>query len=134
MSLTEESKAPLEENHITPKNSKPSAKTSHSTIERRYRENLNTKITQLDRSLTSTRESISQLSHLDAVDHIPFDAPPPGKTRKADVLNEAIRYVQQTGVESEARLKEIDFLRLRVAALEKLVGCRDCGATNRVSG
>ena len=100
---------------------KPSAKVSHSVIERRYRENLNTKITQLDQALTSIRQAGD-----------PSDAP--GKARKADVINEAMRYVKQAKVDGEARTKEIEFLRLRVAALEKLVHCGDCALLKQFAG
>ena len=106
------------ENAIPESKPKPSAKASHSLIERKYRENLNSKIIQLDQTLASTRQS--------KLDTDASDKSAPGKTRKADVLNEAMRYVKQAELESLARIKEIDFLRLRVAALEKLVGCGDC--------
>ncbi len=59
-------------------------------------------------------------------DEMPVE--PTAKVRKADVLTDAIRYVKQTALESEARTQEISFLRLRVAALEKLVNCNDCSA------
>lgn len=101
------------------------AKSSHSVIERRYRENLNTKITQLDHTLSDIRHADDQPGKPKIDDH-------PNKTRKADVLNEAIRYVKQAELESQTRIKEIDFLRLRVAALEKLVICRDCALLKQI--
>ena len=101
---------------------KPSAKVSHSVIERRYRENLNAKITQLDQALTSTRQAGEGQPEA------------PGKARKADVINEAMRYVKQAKVEGESRTKEIEFLRLRVAALEKLVHCGDCALLKQFAG
>lgn len=97
--------------------------TAHSVIERRYRDSLNSRITQLDQTLVSTRQCTnkdgSPASNEDSTDT-------PGKTRKADVLNDAMRYVKQAELEKDARGKEIEFLRLRVAALEKLVMCGDC--------
>jgi len=101
------------------------AKTSHSVIERRYRENLNTKIAQLDHTLSDIR-------HADDPPGDPTVDDYPNKTKKADVLNEAIRYVKQAELESQTRIKEIDFLRLRVAALEKLVICPDCALLRKV--
>ncbi|KAL2045474.1 hypothetical protein N7G274_001902 [Stereocaulon virgatum] len=101
---------------------KPSAKVSHSVIERRYRENLNAKITQLDQALTSVRQAGEGQPEA------------PGKARKADVINEAMRYVKQAKVEGESRNKEIEFLRLRVAALEKLVHCGDCALLKQFAG
>lgn len=60
--------------------------------------------------------------------------PTPVKARKADILNEAMRYIKQAERDSEAKNKEIDFLRLRFAALEKLVNCADCALLKRFSG
>ena len=99
------------------------AKASHSVIERRYRENLNTKITQLDQALSLIRQSHKQAEDLEA-DEKSIELP--GKFRKADVLKEATRHIKQVELESKARIKEIEFLRLRVIALEKLVNCGDC--------
>lgn len=109
---------------------KPSAKVSHSVIERRYRENLNAKITQLDQTLSSCRESNNKAGDFEA-DERSTEAP--GKTRKADVLSEAMRYVKRAELDSQARNREIDFLRLRVAALEKLVNCGDCALLKQFS-
>lgn len=101
---------------------KPSAKVSHSVVERRYRENLNTKITQLDQALTLIRQAGEETCEA------------PGKARKADVITDALRYVKQANLDGEARVKEIDFLRLRVAALEKLVHCGDCALLKQFAG
>ncbi len=106
-------------------------KASHSVIERRYRENLNTRITQLDETLYSTRHPNPQGPTLEVNE---VSAKAPGKSRKADVLNEAMRYVQHAELESKARMKEIEFLRQRVAALEKLVNCGDCALLKQFSG
>lgn len=101
------------------------AKSSHSIIERRYRENLNQKITQLDETLSNIRRpKDSGKSKIE--EH-------PNKTRKAEVLNDAMRFIKQAELESGARNKEIDFLRLRVAALEKLVNCGDCALLKQYS-
>ena len=105
---------------------RPLAKSSHSIVERRYRESLNTKITQLDQTLSSIRRPSGQTGGPKSDEH-------PYKTRKAEVLTEAMRYVLQAELESEARIKEIDFLRLRVAALEKLVNCGDCALLKQSS-
>lgn len=104
-----------------------SSKIGHSVIERRYRENLNTKITQLDQALISTCHHKCLSS-----DGKPVEGT--SKTRKADVLTDAIKYVKQTELESKARMQEISFLRLRVAALEKLVNCGDCAALKQFTG
>ena len=62
------------------------------------------------------------------------DVETPVKARKADILNEAMRYVTQAEHDSEAKNKEIDFLRLRLAALEKLVNCGDCALLKQFAG
>lgn len=108
----------------SPPNAKSPSKISHSITERRYRENLNSKIVQLDRTLSSTRSLKGQAQNPEAEDGHYLESPV--KARKADVLNEAMRYIKQAEHDSEARDKEIDFLRLRLAALEKLVNCGDC--------
>ena len=105
---------------------RPLAKSSHSIIERKYRENINTKITQLDQTLFDIRHPSGQPGEPKTDEH-------PNKTSKAEVLNGAMRYVKQAELESEARIKEIDFLRLRVAALEKLVNCADCALLKQMS-
>jgi hypothetical protein len=45
-----------------------------------------------------------------------------------------MRYVKQAKAEGESRTKEIEFLRLRVAALEKLVHCGDCALLKQFAG
>ena len=103
---------------------KSPSKISHSITERRYRENLNSKIVQLDQTLSSTRSLKGKAQNPEAEDEHYLESPV--KARKADVLSEAMRYIKQAEHDSEARDKEIDFLRLRLAALEKLVNCADC--------
>lgn len=117
---------PVEEN-IDIVESNQSSKNAHSVIERRYRENLNAKITQLDQVLISTREHESF-----SPDEKPIEVT--SKTRKADVLTDAIRYVKQMELESKARMQEISFLRLRVVALEKLMKCGDCALLKQYAG
>ena len=111
--------------------SKPLVKGSHSVVERRYRENLNTRMTQLDQILTAIHDRSRTAGDLDIG---PRYTEISGKTRKADVLNDAIRYVKQAEVDAATKTKEIDFLRLRIAALEKLVHCSDCGLLKQLAG
>lgn len=98
--------------------SKSLGKSPHSVVERRYRENLNSRMTQLDLMLTAIHDRSRKAGDLDVG---PRHTEIPGKTRKADVLSDAIRYVKQADLEGTTKSKEIEFLRLRVAALEKLV-------------
>ena len=102
------------------------AKSSHSIIERKYRDNINTKITQLDQTLSDIRHPDQQSSKSDTNEH-------PHKTSKAEVLNGAMRYIKQAELDREARVNEIDFLRLRVAGLEKLVNCVDCALLKQMA-
>lgn len=129
-SCTEDSssntKSSSQENPNSKAKPKPSTRTSHSIIERKYRESLNSSITELDRTLASTRQP--------KIDDEAGEAPALGKSRKADVLHQAVCFVKQAKLESEARIKEIDFLRLRVVALEKLVGCGDCALLKQFAG
>ena len=111
--------------------SKPLVKGSHSVVERRYRENLNTRMDQLDQILTAIHDRSRKSGDLDIG---PRYTGMSGKVRKADVLNDAIRYVKQAEVDAVTRIKEIDFLRLRIAALEKLVHCSDCGLLKQLAG
>ena len=111
--------------------SKPLVKGSHSLVERRYRENLNTRMTQLDQILTAIHDRSRKAGDLDIG---PRHTEMSGKPRKADVLIDAIRYVKQAEVEGATKTKEIDFLRLRIAALEKLVHCSDCALLRQLAG
>ena len=116
---------------LTKPTSKPSVRGSHSVIERRYRENLNTKMTQLDQTLTAIHDRSRKANDLEMM---PRHLETSGKTRKADVLDDAMRYVKQAELEGESKTKEIDFLRLRVEALEKLVHCGDCALLKQFAG
>ena len=111
--------------------SKPLVKGSHSLVERRYRENINTRMTQLDQILTAIHDRSRKDGDLDIG---PRHTELSGKPRKADVLNDAIRYVKQAEVDGATKTKEIDFLRLRIAALEKLVHCSDCALLRQLAG
>ncbi|KAK5202789.1 bHLH/Zip transcription factor [Exophiala xenobiotica] len=96
------------------------AKHSHSVVERRYRDNLNGKITQLHHTLQAIeanprrRSSISQESH------------PARRVRKSDIMTRAIQYVHSSELEMRHMTDEIRHLRDRVQGLEKLVKCDDC--------
>ena len=123
---------PVQEVHMVEPREKAAAKISHSITERKYRESLNSKIRQLDQTLSSTRNPKDQAQNFDGQDKRCVETPV--KARKADVLNAAMRYVKQAEHDSEARTQEIEFLRLRVAALEKLVNCGDCALLKQFAG
>ncbi|KAK6516210.1 hypothetical protein TWF506_006119 [Arthrobotrys conoides] len=102
-------------------------KAAHSTVEKRYRANLNTKITHLHEELVkaSEEDSVSLSSELRGSKIKGAVAGPP-KTRKADVLTDALNFVNRTQKEKRVMKEEIDFLKMRIMTLEKLVKCEDC--------
>lgn len=92
-----------------------SAKASHSLVERKYRQNLNSKMDLLGQTIALSQHFRNKTDT--------DDKPSPSKLPKAEVLNRAMRYVQRAEIESEACMREIEFLRAKVAAYEKLVHC-----------
>ncbi|RVD80234.1 uncharacterized protein DFL_008136 [Arthrobotrys flagrans] len=79
-------------------------KAAHSTVEKRYRANLNTKITHLHEELVKASEE-------DSVS-----------------LSSELRGSKSKGTQKEKKMmkEEIDFLKMRIMTLEKLVKCEDC--------
>ncbi|KAF3916573.1 hypothetical protein ABW20_dc0102803 [Dactylellina cionopaga] len=102
-------------------------KAAHSTVEKRYRANLNTKITHLHEELVkaSEEDSVSLASEIRG-SKIKGAVVGPPKTRKADVLTDALNFVNRTQKEKKMMKEEIDFLKMRIMTLEKLVKCEDC--------
>ena len=106
-------------------------KASHCQVERKYRENLNTKFETLRRAIPSM-QSPGDNPSMEGPDL--EDLGGSSKPRKADVLSNATDYVKQMEEKNRAMVDEIDFLRLRVQAIEKLIKCEDCWLLNGVSG
>ena len=79
---------------------RPLGKAPHSIVERRYRENLNTRMTQLDLMLTAIHDRTRQAGDLDVG---PRHTEMVGRTRKADVLSDAIRFVKQADIEGASK-------------------------------
>ncbi|KAF3901468.1 hypothetical protein ABW21_db0208024 [Orbilia brochopaga] len=102
-------------------------KAAHSTVEKRYRANLNTKITHLHEELVkaSEEDSVSLASEMRGTKSKSPSVGPP-KTRKADVLTDALNFVNRSQKEKKMMKEEIDFLKMRIMTLEKLVKCEDC--------
>ncbi|KAK5203149.1 bHLH/Zip transcription factor [Exophiala xenobiotica] len=96
------------------------AKHNHSVIERRYRDNLNGKITHLHRTLQAA-EANSRLTGFEGQ-----YSDPGRRVRKCDIMSTAIHYVHQSEVEIRHMTEEIQRLQERVRGLEKLVKCEDC--------
>jgi hypothetical protein len=105
---------------------KQRAKQAHSLVERKYRENLNAKITQLHSTLQNSHYGPRVGEDGEREDVVSNNGLPGGKVRKSDVLTEAMNYVNQTEVEMRHMENEIHRLSERVRVLEKLVRCEDC--------
>jgi hypothetical protein len=99
------------------------AKQAHSAVERRYRENLNSKIMDLHQTLVTTEFS-SRFS--EGADMKPWDSKKEGwsKIRKSDILVDAMNYVHQSEIEMRHMSDEIRQSRERIRMLEKLVNVR----------
>lgn len=83
------------------------AKQAHSLVEKRYRENLNSKISELNSVLSSTPDAMPAAESCQA--------------RKSEVLQTAIDYVNQSQLEMRHMTNDINRLNARVQALEKMV-------------
>jgi len=60
--------------------------------------------------------------------------PEPGQTRKSEVLQTAIDYVNQSQLEMRHMTNDINRLTARVKTLEKLVKCEDCNLLKGFNG
>ena len=106
------------------------AKTSHCQVERKYRENLNTKFEILRQTIPSMQPSTSGKQLCDGGDVEDLDNM--AKPRKADILSSATDYVKQLEERNSKMGSEIEFLRSRVKAIEKLINCEDCYLLNGI--
>lgn len=134
---------------------KQRAKQAHSLVEKKYRENLNTKLSTLYTTLQNAQygprrsfnnDADSDVELPDNEDGDDYDgadqatsskrrdlgAQPPSKFRKSEVLDDAMAYVNQTEVEMRHMENELQRLNDRVRALEKLVKCEDCSLLKRL--
>lgn len=106
------------------------AKNSHCQVERKYRENLNTKFEILRRTIPSMQPPLSSRQLCDGGDVEDLDNVV--KPRKADILSSATDYVKQLEERNSKMGSEIEFLRSRVRAIEKLINCEDCYLLNGI--
>ena len=107
---------------------KQRAKAAHSLVEKKYRENLNTKLILLHNTLQNAYYGPRQEQEADSEFEIDADFDPYSKSakrdtkfRKSEVLSDAMNYVNQTEVEMRHMENEILRLSERVRTLEKLV-------------
>jgi hypothetical protein len=108
------------------------SKQAHSLVERKYRENINSKIAQLNRELQrahAASEGGGAKSNHDKNTSQELS----NQARKGGVLADAISYINQTEVEMRHMADEIKFLKKRVADLEKLVKCEDCSILKQLA-
>jgi hypothetical protein len=139
---------------ITKLDKKQRAKQAHSLVEKKYRENLNTKLSTLYTTLQNAQygprrftDPENNSSDVDFVDDDAYDggggpqsqtqnskrdAGLPAKFRKSEVLDDAMAYVNQTEVEMRHMEAELARLGERVRSLEKLVKCEDCSLLKRM--
>jgi hypothetical protein len=103
-----------------PKGKPADPKQAHSLVEKRYRENLNAKITELHTVLAA------------APDGTP--SPESCQTRKSEVLQTAIDYVNQSQLEMRHMTNDINRLNAKVKQLERLVKCEDCSLSKGFDG
>ena len=107
------------------------AKASHCQVERKYRENLNTKFETLRQAIPSMQSPSGDTS----IDGRDFDdLSGPVKPRKADVLSNATDYVKQMEEKNRVMANEIDSLRSKITAMKTLIKCENCWLLNGVSG
>ncbi|OAL39161.1 hypothetical protein AYO20_01479 [Fonsecaea nubica] len=126
-------KAPTEEDD---KAALKEAKAAHSVVERRYRDNLNGKMSQLYYVLRevnspgphSRLSSTSGGSGTSEVTTTTTPLPafqPPSRVRKSEILNSAIDYIHQSEVEMRHMADEIKHLQDKERTIRNLVKCEE---------
>jgi hypothetical protein len=115
---------------------KQRAKAAHSLVEKKYRENLNSKMISLHDALRTARYGPGSEDKVEADDKgfmtktigLQDSALPAsmGDFKKSDVLADAVAYVNQTEREMENLNNEVQRLRDRIKGLENLTKCEDC--------
>ena len=87
----------------------------------------------------TTTKHVSNEEKIEEDDDIPFGLEDnktlssTSKTRKSDILLHAYGYIKRAEREKKRMLDENAFLKGRVVALERLVGCEDCGLLKEMS-
>ncbi|OQV01634.1 Helix-loop-helix DNA-binding domain-containing protein [Cladophialophora immunda] len=110
------------------------AKAAHSVVERRYRDNLNGKMSQLyyvlrevnspgphSRLLSSTNPNAATTTTTPAIPAFQ----PPSRVRKSEILNSAIDYIHQSEVEMRHMADEIKHLQDKERTIRNLVKCEE---------
>ncbi|KAK6544896.1 hypothetical protein TWF694_001575 [Orbilia ellipsospora] len=92
--------------------SRQAKRAAHSSVERRYRENLNIRILEL-------RDGLANASKADSLNLVSASAS--SSCKKADVLDDVLNYISQSQDEKTAMKNEINFLMMRIKILEDLI-------------
>jgi hypothetical protein len=114
---------------------KQRAKAAHSLVEKKYRENLNSKMISLHDALRTARFGPGNEDSKVETDDRNFmtkttglqdSTASIGDFKKSDVLTDAVAYVNQTEREMENLNNEVQRLRSKIKGLESLTKCEDC--------
>ncbi|KIW74377.1 hypothetical protein Z517_12317 [Fonsecaea pedrosoi CBS 271.37] len=109
------------------------AKAAHSVVERRYRDNLNGKMSQLYYVLREVNSPgphsrLSSTSGSSGTSEVTTPLPafqPPSRVRKSEILNSAIDYIHQSEVEMRHMADEIKHLQDKERTIRNLVKCEE---------
>jgi len=104
------------------------AKLAHSVVERRYRDNLNGKITELHRTLVATGD-MSRLTG-SPTPAFPASREQQVQTSKSDVMTYAMNYIHRSEVRFQQMADKIDNLNSQTRALEQIVRLQVAAMTN----
>ncbi|EXJ69641.1 uncharacterized protein A1O5_07677 [Cladophialophora psammophila CBS 110553] len=113
------------------------AKQTHTEIERRYRNNLNAKMWQLQRTLegTSRMSSSSSSSSDDSDSPQQSEQQQQQPPRKSDILSNALQYINESELEMRHMTDEIFRLKSRLAVLQQMVQCEEnCAPLKQIVG
>lgn len=95
-------------------------KQAHSLVEKRYRENLNAKINELNVVLSCSANG--------------SPSPDSSPAKKSEVLQAAIDYVNQSQLEMRHMTNDINRLNAKLKAIEKQTRCEDCNIVKNFNG
>ena len=107
------------------------AKASHNKVERKYRENLNSKFELLRKAVPSTTTASSGkilCEEADVEEHAKAQKP-----RKAEILASATAYMKQMEDSNRLLREEVEALKARNQELEKNTRCENCWLRNDFS-
>jgi len=98
------------------------SRTAHSIIERKYRDNLSSKMTQLQQTLVVT----GSFSQEDSKSSDEAPALHVAKPRKSDILASTIDYIQHAEIDKRHMSEEIRLLRSQISAVKRVNRCEEC--------